>query len=235
MRQTFLNAVVLQARACTENSPIRAHRLSVCGTGDRKPWTSKAQDRGSSSRSGSGISSTPGCGFMTGKAASACRSIPPRTSFRRTAGPWVLHGGQRLRAATPDDREQRDTHVGRLWPHRKGPPARRISRAPPRAGGDARLLPMPAACVAGLSDFPCDDIYGRIVAYERLLLPFWDGSAVNHVIASLKTISQDGGFEISNLMRGSATLPRPILRAVIDRDLFHRTVGHLSGDVLEFN
>jgi hypothetical protein len=81
-----------------------------------------------------------------------------------------------------------------------------------------------------------DDIYGRIVAYERLLLPFWDGSAVNHVNASLKTISEDGGFEISNLMRGNATLPRPILRAVIDRDLFHRTTGHLSGgDVLEFS
>ena len=81
-----------------------------------------------------------------------------------------------------------------------------------------------------------DDIYGRIVAYERLLLPFRDGPAVSHVIASLKTISEDGGFEISNLMRGNATPPRPILRAVIDRDLFHRTVGHLSGgDVLEFS
>jgi hypothetical protein len=81
-----------------------------------------------------------------------------------------------------------------------------------------------------------DDIYGRIVAYERLLLPFWDGSAVSHLIASLKTISEDGGFEISNLMRGSGTLPHPKLRAVIDRDLFHRTVGYLSGgDVLEFS
>ena len=81
-----------------------------------------------------------------------------------------------------------------------------------------------------------DDIYGRIVAYERLLLPFCDGPAVSHVIASLKTISEDGGFEISNLMRGNATPPRPKLRAVIDRDLFHRTTGHLSGgDVLEFS
>lgn len=81
-----------------------------------------------------------------------------------------------------------------------------------------------------------DDSYGRIVAYERLLLPFWDGSAVSHVIASLKTISEDGGFEISNLMRGNAVLPRQRLRAVIDRDLFHRPAGHLSGgDVLEFN
>jgi hypothetical protein len=81
-----------------------------------------------------------------------------------------------------------------------------------------------------------DDIYGRVVAYERLLLPFWDGAAVSHVIASLKTISEDGGFEISNLMRGNAAPPRPQLYAVIDCDLFHRTVGHLSGgDVLEFS
>jgi len=80
-----------------------------------------------------------------------------------------------------------------------------------------------------------DDIYGRIVAYERLLLPFWNGSAVSHIIASLKTISDDGGFEIRNLMRGNGTLPHPKLRAVIDRDLFHRTFGHLSGgDALEF-
>ena len=81
-----------------------------------------------------------------------------------------------------------------------------------------------------------DDIYGRLVAYERLLLPFWDGSAVSQVIASLKTISEDGGFEINNLIRGNAAPPRQQLQAVIDRDLFHRTVGHLSGgDVLEFN
>ena len=52
-----------------------------------------------------------------------------------------------------------------------------------------------------------DDIYGRIVAYERLLLPFSEGSNVTHVIASLKTISEDGGFEIRNLMRGNDALP----------------------------
>jgi hypothetical protein len=38
-----------------------------------------------------------------------------------------------------------------------------------------------------------DDIYGRIVAYERLLLPFSEGGDVTHVIASLKTICDDGG------------------------------------------
>jgi len=80
-----------------------------------------------------------------------------------------------------------------------------------------------------------DDIYGRIVAYERLLLPFSDGGNVTHIIASLKTISEDGGFEIRNLMRGSDKLPVPKLRTIIDRDLFHRAPGRIpSGDVLEF-
>jgi hypothetical protein len=80
-----------------------------------------------------------------------------------------------------------------------------------------------------------DDIYGRIVAYKRLLLPFSDGGGVTHVIASLKTISEDGGFEIRNLMRGNDTLPTPKLRCVIDRDLCHRAPGRIpAGDVIEF-
>jgi hypothetical protein len=80
-----------------------------------------------------------------------------------------------------------------------------------------------------------DDIYGRIVAYERLLLPFSDCGNVTHLIASLKTISEDGGFEIKNLMRGNDKLPVPKLRAIIDRDLFHRAPGRIpSGDLIEF-
>jgi hypothetical protein len=80
-----------------------------------------------------------------------------------------------------------------------------------------------------------DDVYGRIVAYERLLLPFSDGGGVTHMIASLKTISEDGGFEIRNLMRGNDTLPTSKLRCVIDRDLFHRAPGRIpAGDVIEF-
>lgn len=81
-----------------------------------------------------------------------------------------------------------------------------------------------------------DDSYGRIVAYERLLLPFSVGDKVTHVIASLKTISEDGGFEIRNLMRGNDTLPVAKLRTVIDRDLFHRAPGRIpAGDVIEFS
>jgi hypothetical protein len=52
-----------------------------------------------------------------------------------------------------------------------------------------------------------DSIYGRIVAHERLLMPFSEAGAVTHVIASLKTISEDGGFEIKNLIRGNDTSP----------------------------
>jgi hypothetical protein len=80
-----------------------------------------------------------------------------------------------------------------------------------------------------------DDIYGRIVAYEQLLLPFSDVDDVTHIIASLKTISEDRGFEIRNLMRGSDQLPVRKLRTIIDRDLFHRVPGRIpSGDVPEF-
>ena len=81
-----------------------------------------------------------------------------------------------------------------------------------------------------------DDSFGRIVAYERLLLPFSQSGTVTHVIASLKTISEDGGFEIKNLMRGNDSLPAPKLLVVIDRDLFHRAPGRIpAGDVIEFS
>jgi hypothetical protein len=90
---------------------------------------------------------------------------------------------------------------------------------------------LPAYTIANV-----DDIYGRIVAYERMLLPFSEDGSVTHIIASLKTISEDGGFEIRDLMRGNDKLPVPKLRTIIDRDLFHRAPSRIpSGDVLEFD
>jgi hypothetical protein len=81
-----------------------------------------------------------------------------------------------------------------------------------------------------------EDIYGRAVAYERLLLPFSDGDDITDVIASLKTICEDGGFEIRNLMRAVDIVAKPKLRAIIDRDLFHRAPGRIpAGDVIEFS
>jgi hypothetical protein len=101
------------------------------------------------------------------------------------------------------------------------------------------VMPVYYECIArGLPAYTIatiDDICGRIVAYERLLLPFSDGGGVTYIIASLKTISEDGAFEITNLMRGNDKLPVPKLRTIIDRDLFHRSPGRIpSGDVLEF-
>ncbi|MBR1129039.1 hypothetical protein [Bradyrhizobium iriomotense] len=101
------------------------------------------------------------------------------------------------------------------------------------------VMPVYHGCVArGLPVYSVADvvdIYGRVVAYERLLLPFLTDGKVCHVIASLKTFCEDGGFEIKNLMRGNDALPRPKLCAVIDRDLFHRVPGRIAAaDVVEF-
>ncbi len=80
------------------------------------------------------------------------------------------------------------------------------------------------------------DSRGRDVDYERLLLPFSDGDSVTRILASLKTISEDGGFEISNLLRGSDALPVFALGCVIDRDLFHaKPAGGCASDIIEFN
>jgi len=73
------------------------------------------------------------------------------------------------------------------------------------------------------------------LASERPLLPFPTDGKVSHIIASLKTFCEDGGFEIKNLLRGNDALPRPKLRTVIDHDLFHRAPGRIAAaDVVEF-
>jgi hypothetical protein len=102
------------------------------------------------------------------------------------------------------------------------------------------IMPVYHECIArGLPVYTIahiDDIYGRRVAYERLLLPFGEDGRISRIIASLKTICEDGRFEIKNLMRGGDKLPVPKLCAVIDRNLFHRTPGRLAAaDVLEFD
>ena len=101
------------------------------------------------------------------------------------------------------------------------------------------VMPIYHQCVARAlpvySVADVDDAYGRVVAYERLLLPFQTDGKVCHIIASLKTFCEDGGFEIKNLLRGNDALPRPKLRAVINRDLFHRAPGRIAAaDVVEF-
>ncbi|MGY3564197.1 hypothetical protein ACVWXP_007522 [Bradyrhizobium sp. USDA 4463] len=64
-----------------------------------------------------------------------------------------------------------------------------------------------------------EDAEGRKVAYERLLLPFGADGEVTELVASLKTISPDGRFDLRNLMTRTDLVAAPAVRAVIDRGL----------------
>jgi hypothetical protein len=48
----------------------------------------------------------------------------------------------------------------------------------------------------------------RSVSYERLLLPFFTGAEVSHIITHLRMISADGRFEVRELMNGAGGVPR---------------------------
>ena len=63
-----------------------------------------------------------------------------------------------------------------------------------------------------------DDVQGHRVMYERLLLPFSDGTVVTDIVASLKTISEDGRFEIKDLFRSTDRVPTSLICAVIEQD-----------------
>jgi hypothetical protein len=79
------------------------------------------------------------------------------------------------------------------------------------------------------------DLHGHQVDYERLLMPFFNGERVDRIIASLKTISEDGGFEKRNLMRANDSLPIFTLRCVIDQNLVQPAARRVStNDVIEF-
>ncbi|QPF87639.1 hypothetical protein IC762_15690 [Bradyrhizobium genosp. L] len=62
------------------------------------------------------------------------------------------------------------------------------------------------------------DADGKDVSYERLLLPFGRGDAVEQLVGSYKAISMEGGFRLHNLMGVAAkAVPVVTVRAVIDR------------------
>jgi hypothetical protein len=63
-----------------------------------------------------------------------------------------------------------------------------------------------------------DDVQGHRVIYERLLLPFSDGTDVTDIVGSLKTISEDGRFVLKDLLRSSDRARMLLICAVIERD-----------------
>lgn len=75
------------------------------------------------------------------------------------------------------------------------------------------------------------DADGKEVSYERLLMPFGSGEAVQQIVGSFKSISIEGGFKISNLMglRPKAE-PEILVRAIIDRAFVPARAGSHSAD-----
>jgi len=103
----------------------------------------------------------------------------------------------------------------------------------------ARVIDCYRACIASkrptYTITTIKDPDGKEVSYERLLLPFGGNGAVEHIVGSYKTISIDGGFQISNLMGARPTAaPMRLVNAVIDRDAPRRPAGvRASHDVVE--
>ena len=82
-----------------------------------------------------------------------------------------------------------------------------------------------------------DDAYGKEVSYERLLMPFGEGEAVQQIIGSFKSISIEGGFKISNLL-GLRPKAEPVIlaRAIIDRAFKPAQSGrHSSDEIIELD
>lgn len=79
------------------------------------------------------------------------------------------------------------------------------------------------------------DADGKEVSYERLLMPFSSGEAVQQIVGSFKSISIEGGFKISNLM-GLRPKAEPVIlvRVIIDR-AFVPAGQHSSDEVIELD
>jgi hypothetical protein len=78
------------------------------------------------------------------------------------------------------------------------------------------------------------DADNKDVSYERLLLPFGRGDAVEQIVGSFKSISIEGGFKINNLMGlRPKSVPVILVRAIIDRDFVPNRVS--SDEVVELD
>jgi hypothetical protein len=81
------------------------------------------------------------------------------------------------------------------------------------------------------------DLDGKDVQYERLLLPFGRADKVEQIVGSYKAISVEGRFKISNLMRiRPRAEPAIVVRAVVDQDIVRSsTHTRASEDIIELS
>jgi hypothetical protein len=105
----------------------------------------------------------------------------------------------------------------------------------------ARVVPSYRACLKRkrptYSVSMVQDVDGKDVSYERLLLPFGSAGHVEQIVGSYKAISIEGGFKIRNLMgiKSKAT-PVSVINAVIDLDFVRGPANeHASEDVVELD
>jgi len=83
------------------------------------------------------------------------------------------------------------------------------------------------------SVFTVVDVHNDVVAYERLLLPFGEANVVRQMIASLKSISTEGRFVNTDLMRSKDHDPQYSLRAVVDQRAPDVVKSKWTDDVVE--
>jgi hypothetical protein len=120
-------------------------------------------------------------------------------------------------------------------------PARRTNRYLDDAIGPERYANVVAtyrACLKhkrpAYSISTVQDADNKDVSYERLLLPFGRGDAVEQIVGSYKSISIEGGFKINNLMGlRPKSVPVILVRAIIDRDFAPNRVS--SDEVVELD
>ena len=117
-------------------------------------------------------------------------------------------------------------------------PAERINRYLDDALGPeryARVIALYRVCLKHrrpvYSISTVQDADNKDVSYERLLMPFGRGDAVEQIVGSYKSISIEGGFKINNLMglRPKA-VPVILVRAIIDRDFVPRQPSRQPSD-----
>jgi hypothetical protein len=105
----------------------------------------------------------------------------------------------------------------------------------------ARVVPSYRACLERkrptYSVSMVQDVDGKDVSYERLLLPFGSAGHVEQIVGSYKAISIEGGFKIRNLMGiKSKAIPVGVINAVIDLDFIREPADErASDDVVELN
>ena len=90
----------------------------------------------------------------------------------------------------------------------------------PAAGRDKHLAPYHRTLQSGHPVYTIHDVTdrdGRLVHYERLLLPYGrDGKAVDHILAAFEFVSPDGAFDRQALMKSPKAAPVLRLSATIE-------------------